>query len=117
MPFDNEEKIVMFPQSTLDAIGLFIELHGQELPVKPSNPQGEKAKVVCGRLDRQGSSDIRPCRFPQDTNPILLTNGQWAFKAFWSQSLIDTINAGSPNASIITQEEFDTLKPPPSDDI
>ena len=111
--FDSEEKIVSFPPSTLGAIGVFIGIHGANLPIKPLDPNSGKVKVVCGRIDRIGSDDLRPCVFPEYMDPILLTNGEYAFKAFWTKSLIQTILDGSPNALILTQEQFDSLKPEP----
>ena len=107
----------MFPQVTLDATASFIELHGSELPKVPKRSNSSKINTVCGRLDRIGSNDLRPCEFPENSNPTLLTNGQYAYKAFWTVSVIDTINDGSPDAAIISESEYDSLKPPPSDEI
>lgn len=114
--FDTEEKIVMFPQATLDAIAGFIALHGSDLPSKPKDPTSTPIRTICGRLDREGSNDLRPCEFPENTSPTALTNGQFAYKAYWTNSVITTIEAGSPNASFLTQSELDNLTPPPTND-
>lgn len=117
--FDSQERILMFPESTLNAFNMFKARHGVELPIMPRQPQGRpNATVICAKLDREGSNDLRPCVFSVGNSDPLdntnegeqLTNGQYAYKAYWSQSLVDTVLAGSPNAVFITKQEWELLK-------
>lgn len=110
MSFDTTFKYFAFDASVLGNASSLRDDFGEFASTAP-DAKGENIKTLLCGLDNAETGALRAIVLGETAQPLILTDGRYCLGGYWSDALMEEVDAGNIDCEELTEAQLKSLMP------